>query len=116
MKKLFISQPMNGKSEEEILAVRKNAIESAKVMFNEDVEVIESYFEDVGNHVSNGVRNRSCEIGKGGTLTAGSVCFLYSFVQFGFCLFDNGKDDLVIFRTLQRNHLLSVLIVPRGWQ
>jgi hypothetical protein len=46
MKKLFISQPMNGKSEEEILAVRKNAIESAKVMFNEDVEVIESYFKD----------------------------------------------------------------------
>ena len=46
MKKLFISQPMNGKSEQEILAVRKNAIESAKIMFNEDVEVIESYFED----------------------------------------------------------------------
>lgn len=46
MKKLFISQPMNGKSEEEILAVRKKAIESAKVMLNEDVEVIESYFED----------------------------------------------------------------------
>jgi hypothetical protein len=46
MKKLFISQPMNGKTEEEILAVRKKAIESAKVMLNEDVEVIESYFED----------------------------------------------------------------------
>lgn len=46
MKKLFISQPMNGKTEEEILAVRKKAIESAKYMLNEDVEVIESYFED----------------------------------------------------------------------
>ena len=46
MKKLFISQPMNGKTEEEILAVRKKAIESVKVMLNEDVEVIESYFED----------------------------------------------------------------------
>ena len=46
MKKLFISQPMNGKTEEEILAVRKKAIESAKVILNEDVEVIESYFED----------------------------------------------------------------------
>lgn len=46
MKKLFISQPMNGKTEEEILAVRKKAIESAKVMLNENVEVIESYFED----------------------------------------------------------------------
>lgn len=46
MKKLFISQPMNGKSEEEILAVRKKAIESAKAALEEDVEVIESYFED----------------------------------------------------------------------
>lgn len=46
MKKLFISQPMNGKTEEEIFAVRKKAIESAKDMLNEDVEVIESYFED----------------------------------------------------------------------
>ena len=46
MKKLFISQPMNGKTEEEILAVRKKAIESAKAVLNEDVEVIESYFED----------------------------------------------------------------------
>ena len=46
MKKLFISQPMNGKSEEEILAVRKKAIESAKAALDEDVEVIESYFED----------------------------------------------------------------------
>lgn len=46
MKKLFISQPMNGKTEEEILAVRKKAIESAEVVLNEDVEVIESYFED----------------------------------------------------------------------
>ena len=40
MKKLFISQPMNGKTEEEILAVRKKAIESAEVVLNEDVEVI----------------------------------------------------------------------------
>ena len=46
MKKLFISQPMNGKTKEEILAVRERAIESAKVVLNDDVEVIESYFED----------------------------------------------------------------------
>lgn len=46
MKKLFISQPMNGKTEEEILAVRNKAIESAKNMLNDDVEVIESYFKD----------------------------------------------------------------------
>lgn len=46
MKNLFISQPMDGKTEEEILAVRNKAIESAKIMLNDDVEVIESYFED----------------------------------------------------------------------
>ena len=46
MRELFIREAMNVKKEEEILAVRKNAIESAKVMFNEDVEVIESYFKD----------------------------------------------------------------------
>lgn len=44
--KLFISQPMNGKTKEEILAVRERAIESAKKSFGENVEVIESYFED----------------------------------------------------------------------
>ena len=44
--KLFISQPMNGKTKEEILSVRERAIESAKRNFGEDVEVIESYFED----------------------------------------------------------------------
>ena len=46
MKKLFISQPMNGKTEKEILAVREKAIESAKRNLGEDVEVIDSYFED----------------------------------------------------------------------
>ena len=46
MKKLFISQPMNGKTEEEILAVREKAIASAKRYIGEDVEVIDSYFED----------------------------------------------------------------------
>lgn len=46
MKKLFISQPMNGKTEEEILAVREKAIESAKRNLGEDIEVIDSYFED----------------------------------------------------------------------
>ena len=46
MKRLFISQPMNGKTEKEILTVREKAIESEKAMLNDDVEVIESYFED----------------------------------------------------------------------
>lgn len=46
MVKLFISQPMRGKSPEEILRVREKAIESAKQHCGEDVEVIESYFAD----------------------------------------------------------------------
>ena len=44
MKKLFISQPMRGRAEEEILAERKNAIETAKWMIGEDVEAIDSFF------------------------------------------------------------------------
>lgn len=45
--KLFISQPMKGKTDEEILAVRKKAIESAKKYLdaNEEVEVIDSFFQ-----------------------------------------------------------------------
>lgn len=45
MKKLFISQPMKGKTDEDILAVRKKAIQSAKEKLGEDVEVIDSFFQ-----------------------------------------------------------------------
>lgn len=44
-KKLFISQPMNGKSDEEILAVRKKAIASAEHFLGEPVDVIDSFFQ-----------------------------------------------------------------------
>lgn len=46
MKKLFISQPMKGKTDEEILAVRQEAIEVAKEYLCEDLEVIDSFFQD----------------------------------------------------------------------
>lgn len=46
MKKLFISQPMNGKTNEEILAERSNAILAAKEAIGEEVEVIDSFFKD----------------------------------------------------------------------
>lgn len=46
MKKLFISQPMRGKTNEEILAVREKAIESAERNLGEKVEVIDSFFEN----------------------------------------------------------------------
>lgn len=47
MKKLFISQPMRGKTEEEILAVRAKAIQSAERELGEEVDVIDSFFRGV---------------------------------------------------------------------
>ena len=46
MKKLFISQPMRGKTDEEILAVREKAIRSAEKHLGEKVEVIDSFFQN----------------------------------------------------------------------
>lgn len=45
MKKLFISQPMKGKSDEEILRERKRAIQCAERQLNEPVEIIDSFFQ-----------------------------------------------------------------------
>ncbi len=45
MKKLFISQPMKDKTDEEILAVREKAIKSAEEKLGEPVEVIDSFFQ-----------------------------------------------------------------------
>ena len=45
MKKLFISQPMRGKTDEEILAVREKAIRSVEKQVGEPVEVIDSFFQ-----------------------------------------------------------------------
>jgi len=46
MVKVFISQPMNGKTNEEIEAVRQKAIASVQAKVNEEVEVIDSFFKD----------------------------------------------------------------------
>ena len=46
MKKLFISQPMRGNTDEEILAVREKAIASAERELGEKVEVINSFFRE----------------------------------------------------------------------
>ena len=45
MKKLFISQPMKGKSDEDILAERKKAIKIGEDVIGEQVEVIDSFFQ-----------------------------------------------------------------------
>lgn len=46
MKKLFISQPMRGKTDAEILAEREKAIASAQEHLGEEVEVIDSFFQN----------------------------------------------------------------------
>lgn len=45
MKKLFISQPMKGKTDEEILKEREIAINEAEAVLKEPVEVIDSFFQ-----------------------------------------------------------------------
>lgn len=45
MKKVFISQPMRGRSKNEIMNARDEAIEYVKEYAGEEIEVIDSYFE-----------------------------------------------------------------------
>lgn len=47
MKKLFISQPMRGKSDDEILKEREKAIKKVEEKMGEQVEVIDSFFQGV---------------------------------------------------------------------
>lgn len=46
MKKLFISQPMKDKTDEEILEVREQVIKLATEFLGEEVEVIDSFFKN----------------------------------------------------------------------
>ena len=46
MKKVFISQPMRGKGDQEILEERGFVIELAKGIYGEDIEVLDSFFRD----------------------------------------------------------------------
>lgn len=46
MKKLFISQPMNGKTDDEILKERSIAIEEAKEILGGEIEVIDTFYTD----------------------------------------------------------------------
>lgn len=45
MKKVFISQPMRGKSDKEILSERKALIEKVSTL-DSDIEVLDSFFDD----------------------------------------------------------------------
>lgn len=44
--KIFISQPMRGKTDKQIKLERKDAIAKAKDVLGEEVEIIDSYFEE----------------------------------------------------------------------
>lgn len=44
--KIFISQPMRGRSNEEILAERNAAVEAVKKELGTDVEVLDTFFAD----------------------------------------------------------------------
>ena len=46
MKKLFVSQPMNGRSDEEILSERENVIKTVKSTISDEVEVLDTFFTD----------------------------------------------------------------------
>lgn len=46
MIKVFISQPMKDKSDEDILNERKTSIDVIKSLYNDEVEIIDSYFTD----------------------------------------------------------------------
>ena len=46
MKRIFISQPMKDKTDEQIIKERERAVSAVKEKFNgEDVEVIDSFFQ-----------------------------------------------------------------------
>ena len=51
MKKLFISQPMNGISDEEILKEREKAIKLAETELGDEVDVIDSFFQSAPHDV-----------------------------------------------------------------
>ena len=61
MKKLFISQPMRGRSDEEILKERENLIEKAKQKFNDEVEILDSFFSDYNGNAL-GFLGKSIEV------------------------------------------------------
>ena len=45
--KVFISQPMTGLTEEEILSIRKRAKDNIIAIYGDDVKIIDSYYSDL---------------------------------------------------------------------
>ena len=61
MLKVFISQPMDGRSEEDIKRERESLISYTKVIFKEDVEILNSYIDNYDGNAC-GVLGKSIEI------------------------------------------------------
>lgn len=63
MEKLFISQPMKGKTDEEIIHERNVAIRRAKALLIDDVQVTDSLFTaDIAYFTVGWDKARGCEI------------------------------------------------------
>ena len=63
MEKLFISQPMTGKTDEEIIHERNVAIRRAKSLLKEDVQVTDSLSTaDIAYFAVGWDKERGCEI------------------------------------------------------
>lgn len=64
--KIYISQPMKGKSDELVAAERKLIIERVKSMYGDDVEILDSLFNDYNTshikHPSVAFLGRSLEV------------------------------------------------------
>ena len=46
MKRLFISQPMRGKTDEEIITARERIVEDAREQIGKDVVLVDSFFQN----------------------------------------------------------------------
>ena len=84
MFRVFISQPMNGKTNEEIERVSKNAGESVKSNFPDyEIEVIDSFFKDVPDVKERGLYclGKSLEL----LATADVACFAEDWERYRGC-------------------------------
>lgn len=50
MKKVFISQPMSGKTDVEIMKARATAAEAAQDHLGEQIEVLDTFWPNTGRH------------------------------------------------------------------
>ena len=46
MRRLFVSQPMRGKTQEEIIEARDKAVKKLSLILDEEFEVVDSYFTE----------------------------------------------------------------------